>query len=404
MKGDSTKEKMENEQIKQYLISFAEETLNRCNIFAKNYGKDFVRQRLEKNLKKVYTDLYHRSDNGQYSLRDLSIRIFSENENAKPLTINDIKSNYNLQHDILHESIHAVFKRTDEETESIGIKDGTGLMEFHDSGIPVGKGLNEGLTEWICKKAGYPLKVYEAETNIVELLELAVGEDKIIQLANGDIKRNATELLEMSKEDLEKMLNQVDYVCKKESDIEQINRITSILSKGKSGDELKEELGTDYEKYSQMIRNMKYFRKNVNGNDVNEQIKYLRELLENEKKDKDFHVGFSIKEDIYLRYFDREIEGLQNKKNISKETMNRLTELYNNISEDEAIHSTVLSRFKNELYPELQSKVAVVSESKFAEIYGKAKGNISQVFGKIKAFFVNKTNTKSNDNRELDEH
>ena len=67
---------MENEEIKQYLISFAEKTLNRCEAFTRIYGKDFVRQRLEVNLDKVYTDLYHNGDNGQYSLNDLSIRLF----------------------------------------------------------------------------------------------------------------------------------------------------------------------------------------------------------------------------------------------------------------------------------------------------------------------------------------
>ena len=193
---------MENEEIKQYLISFAEKTLNRCEAFTRIYGKDFVRQRLEVNLDKVYTDLYHNGDNGQYSLNDLSIRLFSDDENAKPLTIKDIKSNFNLQHDILHETIHAIFRRTDEECRNFGIEDGTGLWEFYNNGLPLGKGLNEGLTEWICKKAGYPLNVYGAEANIIELFELAIGEDKVMQLAKGDIRGNVAELLQMSKEDL----------------------------------------------------------------------------------------------------------------------------------------------------------------------------------------------------------
>lgn len=402
---------MENEEIKQYLISFAEKTLNRCEAFTRIYGKDFVRQRLEVNLDKVYTDLYHNGDNGQYSLNDLSIRLFSDDENATPLTIKDIKSNFNLQHDILHEAIHAIFRRTDEECEKFGIEDGTGLVEYYNIGTPMGGGLNEGLTEWICKKAGYPLNVYGEEANIIELFELAIGEDKVMQLAKGDIRGNVAELLQMSKEDLGKLLNQVDYICSSEGKIEQINRIISTLSQRKSGiltieneEDLKEELGTDYESYSQMMKNMRCFRKNVNGNDVNEQLSYLQELHNNKKKDMNFHIGFFVKEDIYLKYFSKEIEDLQKAKTISKETMNRLTALYNNISEEEASHSQILLKFKNELYPELQSKAAVVNESKFAEIYGKAKGNISQVFGKIKAFFIEQTNKKNNDNRELDEH
>ena len=48
---------MENQEIRQYLINFAEKTLNKCEAFTKVYGKDFVRKRLEKNLEKVYTDI-----------------------------------------------------------------------------------------------------------------------------------------------------------------------------------------------------------------------------------------------------------------------------------------------------------------------------------------------------------
>ena len=43
---------MENQEIRQYLINFVEKTLNQCEVFTKVYGKDFVRKRLEENLKK----------------------------------------------------------------------------------------------------------------------------------------------------------------------------------------------------------------------------------------------------------------------------------------------------------------------------------------------------------------
>ena len=112
--------------------------------------------------------------------------------------------------------------------------------------------------------------MYGAEANIIELFELAIGEDKVMQLAKGDIKGNVAELLQMSKEDLGALLNQVDYICSREGNIEQVNRIISTLSKRKSEmltieneDDLKEELGTDYESYSQIMKNMRCFRKNV---------------------------------------------------------------------------------------------------------------------------------------------
>lgn len=45
---------------------------------------------------------------------------------------------------------------------------------------------------------------------------------------------------------------------------------------------------------------------------------------------------------------------------------------------------------------------APVNESKFAHIYGKAKGRIQQVFSRIKSFFKEPTHDKSNDNQDLD--
>ncbi len=401
---------MENEQIKQYLISFVERTLNKCEAFTRVYGRDFVRQRLEINLDKVYTDIYHEVDNGQYSLRDLSIKLFSHNENAKPLTIRDIKSDYVFQHDMLHESIHAIFRRTPEECESFGIEDGTGIQEYDNGGSRLGLGFNEGLTEWFCKKAGYPLNVYGAESNIVELFELAIGEEEVMKLAKGDIKRNAAELLQMPKKDLEKMLYSVDEIWRKESDNDQLGRIIGVLSNrenetlsDENQEQLKEELGVDYDKYAQMMKNMGYFIKNINVNDVNQQLSYLRQALNIGKTDLDANLAF-IKQDIYLKYFNKEIENLQNDATVSKETINRLTGLYNNITEEQASYSPILLKFKKEIYPELQSKSPVVNESKFAEIYEKAKGSISRVFGRIKTFFKAQTNNKDKDDNELDEH
>ena len=45
---------MEIEGIKQYLINFVEKTLNECEVFARGYGEDFVRKRLETNLPILY--------------------------------------------------------------------------------------------------------------------------------------------------------------------------------------------------------------------------------------------------------------------------------------------------------------------------------------------------------------
>lgn len=123
----------ENQEIKQYLIDFVEKTLNECESFTKVYGKDFVRKRLEINLEKVYTDISSSNANtGLYDMENSCITIFSSNNSTKPLTIADIESNKKLQHMILHESIHVIFRRIKEECLSFGIEDGTGMLEFYN--------------------------------------------------------------------------------------------------------------------------------------------------------------------------------------------------------------------------------------------------------------------------------
>ena len=50
---------MENEELRQYLIDFVEKTLNECEAFTRVYGKDFVKQRLEKKFRKsIYRYIY----------------------------------------------------------------------------------------------------------------------------------------------------------------------------------------------------------------------------------------------------------------------------------------------------------------------------------------------------------
>lgn len=396
---------MENEQIKQYLISFVEKTLNKCKTFTSVYGKDFIRQRLSINLIKVYTDIYHDVDNGQYSLNDSSIRLFSHNANTDPLTIKDIENDYVYQHDILHEAIHAIFRRLPDECESLGIEDGTGIDEYGNNGMHLGRGFNEGLTEWICKKAGYPLNVYEVESSIVEMFDLAIGEENVIKLAKGGIKENATELLQMSKQDVVSFLSGIDEIWSKENDIYQLERIINKLSNRDNlpignQEQLKNELGADYDKYSDLLQNMAYFAKGINISNLHEQVSYLNRALSYEKNDLAAKIAFT-KEDIYLKYFAKEIEELVNSTTISKEAITRLTALYNDISEECTSYSPVLLKFKNEIYPELLEKSPLVSESKFAEIYKKSKGSINQVLGKIKMFFKEKIVDKNKENNDI---
>lgn len=299
----------ENQEIKQYLIDFVEKTLNECESFTKVYGKDFVRKRLEINLEKVYTDISSSNANtGLYDMENSCITIFSSNNSTKPLTIADIESNKKLQHMILHESIHVIFRRIKEECLSFGIEDGTGMLEFYNNGQELGRGFNEGLTEWICQKAGYGEQSYESEKNIIKILELAIGEDAVMQLAKGDVRGNVAQLLKMNKVECLKTIALVDDIHQNEK------RVSTI-----------EQMDLDNED-SQLDKSIAHLEANL-----------------------------------FEKYFKDEIEAAQNTENISEETIQRLFDLNFCINggktpESKIFDSRLPLKLKNEIYPGLLKK------------------------------------------------
>ncbi len=114
---------MENKEVRQYLINFVENTLNECKSFSKVYGKEFVKEKLEENVKKVNIDISNDNINkALYDVQNSCITLFYGNNFSKRLTVTDIENNKKLKHLILHESIHAIFKRTKEECKKLILK------------------------------------------------------------------------------------------------------------------------------------------------------------------------------------------------------------------------------------------------------------------------------------------
>lgn len=352
---------MENEELRQYLIDFVEKTLNGCEAFTRVYGEDFVRKRLEINLEKVYTEISSSNLNtGLYDMENSSITIFTSNESTRPLTIADIENNKKLKHMILHESIHAIFRRTKEECQAYGIEDGTGVLEFYKNNQELGRGFNEGLTEWICQKAGYGEQSYAAEKNIMKILELAIGEDAVMQLANGDIKGNIAQLLKMSKAESLQTIALVDNIYQNEQ------RATAQMN------------------------------------------------LENEDMELDKSISH-LEAILFEKYFKDEIESAQKTENLSEETMQRLFELSFCINGGKTEGSKMFDsrlplKFKNEIYPGLLKKQQenIISQRRKNSQYTQDKTDLPVVYKKswfqrlkeaIKARFIkhrNKENTLDN--------
>lgn len=334
---------MKDEELREYLINFAEKTLNECEVFSKVFGKDFVRKRLEQNLDMVYTYVHNEQEYNinfycmdKNSIYNNCILLFSNDNSGCPLTITDIENNRKLQCQILHELIHAIFRKTKEECEALGIEDGTGIHEFYNNGTELGRGLNEGLTEWICYKAGYGSLIYPAETNIIRLLELALTKERIMMLANGDIKGNISHLLQMTETECRYILGLVD----------KINQIEMDVYKG-------------------------------HGSMVSTQDDMLDKSISH------------FEATIFEKYFADEIIQVQNAETISEETMNRLDNLYfcikgGQTSASQIFNSRFPLQFKREIYPELMQKYhkSIMQLSSKNSVFEETKTNLPVVYKK----------------------
>ena len=56
IKSKYLKKKIENEEIKEYLIDVAVSRLQSCDVFTRTYGEEFASNKLKSNLCKVYTN------------------------------------------------------------------------------------------------------------------------------------------------------------------------------------------------------------------------------------------------------------------------------------------------------------------------------------------------------------
>lgn len=205
-------EKIENPEVRKYLMKFVSETLEECKLFTKVFGKGYAQKRLDINLKKVYTNKYNNFFIGYYNYDDKSITLCTQNRNEPKLSPEVLDKREETLAAILHESIHAIFNRTEKEKRAYKINNGTGMLEGLKSGLEIGRGLNEGLTNWICEKAGYPNLYYEEITNFVKQLELALGEKKVMKLGKGDTQINIPKILKLPKEYTYAFLSCVDEV------------------------------------------------------------------------------------------------------------------------------------------------------------------------------------------------
>lgn len=302
----------ENPKIKRYIVNFASQKLNNCKVFTKVYGRNFVRSRLDINLGTVYTNEENDDANGYYRFEDYSTTICEGKENGSLLTPEDIEQNLECQATSLHELIHAILRRTKLECQLYGIEAGTGVFERYKNGTELGRGLNEGLTNWICRKAGVNITGYKRLTSFVRILELATDEERIMRLGKGNVLKNMPRLLGASKETCINLLTKTDHIYALERQRNYLARVKIILNDYLNIDNLpKEKRNKAIKKYIDLQREQEY------AEAIYENLEYKAYLKERDRED-------TIEEEI--EYINRKI--VEYEPQIGENTSNVLKKLF----------------------------------------------------------------------------
>lgn len=291
----------QSEDLKQDIFEYTIDKLGNCQVFTRNIGdKKFILNKLKANIEKAYyTEEKSPGYTGLYAIEDKCIVICKKNEKDENATY-------------IHEAIHAILARKDNNGFSTGLLNIIKAME-------IGRGLNEGLTEWIVKKCGVKSNAYASERSIVDQLELCIGEDKVMKLAKGDIKGKIPKMMKMSEYDLRVLLRQVDILY----DLGELSRkrekIISTLYKNIVGDnDLNNEL-LNNKIYTNEISGpefAQFLKENNLTNNSSSQLEYFRKSVKENYNDA-IKQKDEINNKILEKYFQNELLSLRNRKRVT---------------------------------------------------------------------------------------
>lgn len=318
------KTRVENPEIKPQIEAFVIETLENCKLFVDTYGRGFAAKRLAANFKTVFTDELNKKARGQYSLGTSGIMtLFMEGKNGNLLTFENIKDKEDLQ-TVLHEAVHAIFNKTPKECRDAGIRLGSGIHELYQD-TELGRGLNEGFTNWVCDKAGFKTMSYPTLTNLVNILEMAIGPEKLMKFGKGNISKNLSKLLGMTPTDCQTFLSYADQIYNYEDKATDYSNLASALRRKSvfesekarnPGLTMDESLTEDLEalqntfEYTNLLNNLQYMtfvqEHNLKPDLEGSKLKYF----EHQQKffsDKAKEMDQTMKGEILSKYFMQEL-------------------------------------------------------------------------------------------------
>jgi len=363
--------RIENPEVKEYLVDYVADYLEQSSLFTKVFGKKFARKKLATNVVKVFTNEVN-NVSGYYCFNDNTITLCTKDEEPKKLEPIDIENNIELQGTILHEGVHAVLKKSILECMHYDITAGSGVLEQYSNNTELGRGLNEGLTNWIVERNGMKLNSYKTLTNYIYMLELGIGEERVMRLAKGNMK-NVARNLKLPLKKCKAFLANADEIYFIKSRINDIADIIRVLRNYEKLNELPEEEREKVKKqYEALSKNQIYndvLKENMNCMHIEDEIILFENELHNEK-DKFKQSKNEFDNILYKTYFQKEFFEVSKMENIPAEKLIKFDELSEIISEeklDETSRLGVFNKLYEQLIKEYEEKIYRDAEIAFNE-------------------------------------
>lgn len=330
--------KMLNPHAKDYVDKLIIEKLENCKLFTDVYGKKFARKRLSINFVQLYTNEKSFSKAGYQDSSDSSITLCYSGMYENILLPYDIEQDSRIQTTILHEGIHAVFTRLLHECNKYYLQYGTGMLQKRKDEPEIGRGFNEGLTNWICKKCGVQTSTYAILTALAHELELAVGEKTVMRLGKGIDSKNLANL-GMSKKELYEFLAVADLIYKDKSRQENVSFIHRALLDHKNYDSLPEidkktlsdrlNAACKTKEFTDLKKNPEYiaFLQERNAQDtLSSRIAYF-EIQEKRAEEEVLQDRVRCESILFTKYFKKEFDEIKNSSDISIEAYKKYSKL-----------------------------------------------------------------------------
>ncbi len=349
-----------NSEVKKWGQQYIRNILMGCRPFVRVYGSKKINKRMAE-LNAIYTDV---EDDAILGFQEYNnIALCFKGKDGQMCTPQDLQENEKMRKTLLHEGVHFALRRDEYSTGILNTVnrncEGTVFYTGKNRLIrrlkklyqyeELGRGLNEGYTEWIVKKCGFGINNsgYKELETFVEELELALGEKTVMKLGKG---KRIHRLLKMSKQETYAFLAKADRIY------ENIRK-TSELSVAKSESEKilleHDQTKMKYLRKWQMSREYAEYLINKKRKDSMETFREFCESTISELDNQSRDIIADFQDEVYERYFRRDLQRtVMNLNTAPSQKIKRYQKLYKLMSSNEEERGVAIKELK-----EFQSEV-----------------------------------------------